>query len=142
MARRKLKRACLTSLVGLVAVACARNPPPLVLVAPWRERPIQESVADAVRPGMSSSDLIRLAGQAPAAGGVSPVPSQRFGAEAYSVHCDIAQTPDWPNSTWIYLITPATPSAPEEGFGRCLFVRMKDGVVVKAYKGRVVIWSM
>jgi hypothetical protein len=125
----------------LACGACAPIRPPIARVPFWKERPISESVAAAIKPGMASSEVLRLAGQAVGVGGVWPA-GQEFGPDAYSVHCDTFATPDLANGTWIYWVASDTTGPSDEVSGHCLFIQMRDGIVVRTYEGQVGVWTM
>jgi hypothetical protein len=126
-------------LIAAFLAACGR-PRPFVVPTPWRDLVIEQAAADTIAVGMTRDDVARTLGQARAAGAVSEAGAP-WGPGLYAVHCDPSGTPDWMNSTWIYLIE-GGPEAPAPAKERYLFVTMRDGVVTRTSQGHVVIWGM
>jgi hypothetical protein len=58
------------------------------------------------------------------------------------VFYDPSGTLDRADSTWIYGLAEDLTSPPPAIGGPCFFVEMKDGVVVRTYRGRIVSWTM
>jgi hypothetical protein len=115
-------------------------PPPPVLTSPepWQTNPIQQSTADLVAVGLTSSEVTKLIGTARTAGSAFPIPPSELGLGWYNVHWEPFARPQWDNQTWIYRIS--SPGAPPE-YERYLFVKMKDGVVVSVEQGFVFLWN-
>jgi hypothetical protein len=114
------------------------RPRSIVFPTPWRDAPVSQEAADAIKAGMSREQVVALAGNPRAGGGVSEAPSPPFGPGKYSVaSASPFGQPDWMNSTWIYVVS-GDASGPGE---RYLFVEVKDGVVARAYQGGVASWS-
>ena len=141
-----MRRRCENAARGVLGAAllvswCGCSTRVLDLDLSFRGHPIESTVADGVRGGMTAEQVVLLAGEAEIVGaGVHRIDDHPWGVDTYHVFWDRGQTHDRANGTWLYAIRSPVGSG-EAPNDRYLFVEMNAGVVSRAYQGRIGAWS-